>query len=130
MSHQDSCWLSSGFARQAGHAIIGAHLPEYDTVTKISIIPRGATGGATFFAPNEEQLESGLFTRSYLENKMAVALGGRVAEELILGPEAVTTGASNDFQQVPCCSSMLQMHAAYVMKCMHVASGWGLCTPA
>lgn len=85
---------------QAGHAIIGALLPEYDPVTKISIIPRGAAGGATFFAPNEEQLDSGLFTKSYLENKMAVALGGRVAEEIILGPDDVTTGASGDFQQV------------------------------
>lgn len=85
---------------QAGHAIIGALLPEYDPVTKISIIPRGAAGGATFFAPNEEQLESGLFSKSYLENKLAVALGGRVAEELILGPDDITTGASGDFQQV------------------------------
>jgi hypothetical protein len=85
---------------QAGHAIIGALLPEYDPVQKISIVPRGATGGATFFAPNEEQLESGLYSRTYLENRMAVSLGGRVAEELILGPDDVTTGAANDFQQV------------------------------
>eukprot|EP00884_Botryococcus_braunii_P001452 jgi/Botrbrau1/11307/Bobra.0038s0068.1 len=85
---------------EAGHAIIGALLPEYDPVERISIVPRGATGGATFFTPNEEQLESGLYSRSYLENRMAVALGGRVAEEIILGPDQVTTGAANDFQQV------------------------------
>jgi ATP-dependent Zn protease len=54
----------------------------------------------TFFAPSEERLESGLYSRSYLENQMCVALGGRIAEELIFGPENVTTGASNDFQQV------------------------------
>lgn len=100
---------------QAGHAIIGALLPEYDPVTKISIIPRGAAGGATFFAPNEEQLESGLFTRSYLENKLAVALGGRVAEEIILGPDDVTTGASGDFQQVRvesrCARGCTSLHA-------------------
>ena len=75
-------------------------MPEYDSVQKISIVPRGAAGGLTFFAPSEERLESGLYSRSYLENQMAVALGGRVAEELIFGPEEVTTGASGDFQQV------------------------------
>ena len=63
-------------------------------------MPRGAAGGLTFFAPSEERLESGLYSRSYLENQMAVAMGGRVAEELIFGPENVTTGASGDFQQV------------------------------
>lgn len=85
---------------QAGHALVGALMPEYDPVTKISIVPRGAAGGLTFFAPSEERLESGLYSRSYLENQMAVALGGRVAEELIFGAEDVTTGASGDFQQV------------------------------
>ena len=73
---------------------VGALMPEYDPVTKISIVPRGAAGGLTFFAPSEERLESGLYSRSYLENQMAVALGGRVAEELIFGPDNVTTGAS------------------------------------
>merc|ERR1712087_33332 len=85
---------------EAGHAIVGALMPEYDPVTKISIVPRCAAGGLTFFAPNEERLESGLYTRSYLENQMSVAMGGRVAEELIFGAEDVTTGASGDFQQV------------------------------
>ena len=85
---------------EAGHALVGALMPEYDPVTKISIIPRGSAGGLTFFAPSEERLSSGLYSRSYLENQMCVALGGRIAEELIFGPEDVTTGASNDFQQV------------------------------
>lgn len=70
---------------EAGHALVGALMPEYDPVAKISIIPRGQAGGLTFFAPSEERLESGLYSRSYLENQMAVALGGRVAEEVILG---------------------------------------------
>ena len=52
-------------------------MPEYDPVAKISIIPRGQAGGLTFFAPSEERFESGLYSRSYLENQMAVALGGR-----------------------------------------------------
>eukprot|EP00798_Chlamydomonas_sp_ICE-L_P032254 gene32254-16821_t len=75
----------------AGHALVGALMPEYDAVTKISIVPRGAAGGLTFFAPSEERLESGLYSRSYLENKMAVALGGRIAEELIFGEDNITT---------------------------------------
>ncbi len=90
-------------AVQAGHALVGSLMPEYDPVTKISIVPRGNAGGLTFFAPSEERLESGLYSRSYLENQMAVAMGGRVAEELIFGPDDVTTGASGDFQQVCTC---------------------------
>jgi len=85
---------------EAGHALVGALMPEYDPVTKISIVPRGAAGGLTFFAPSEERLESGLYSRTYFENQMAVALGGRIAEELIFGEDDITTGASGDFQQV------------------------------
>ena len=85
---------------EAGHALVGALMPDYDAVTKISIVPRGNAGGLTLFAPSEERLESGLYSRTYLENQMAVAMGGRVAEELIFGAEDVTTGASGDFQQV------------------------------
>ncbi|KAI8462299.1 MAG: peptidase family M41-domain-containing protein [Monoraphidium minutum] len=85
---------------EAGHALVGALMPDYDPVTKISIVPRGAAGGLTFFAPSEERLESGLYSRTYFENQMAVALGGRIAEELIFGDDNITTGASGDFQQV------------------------------
>jgi cell division protease FtsH len=85
---------------EAGHAIVGALMPDYDPVQKISIIPRGRAGGLTWFTPSEERMDSGLYSRSYLQNQMAVALGGRVAEELIYGDDEVTTGASNDLQQV------------------------------
>jgi cell division protease FtsH len=85
---------------EAGHALVGALMPDYDPVQKISIIPRGRAGGLTWFTPSEERMESGLYSRSYLHNQMAVALGGRVAEEIIFGAEEVTTGASNDLQQV------------------------------
>ena len=85
---------------EAGHALVGALMPDYDPVAKVSIIPRGQAGGLTFFTPSEERLESGLYSRSYLQNQMAVALGGRVAEEIVYGEEEVTTGASNDLQQV------------------------------
>ncbi|GBF81812.1 ATP-dependent zinc metalloprotease FtsH3 [Aphanothece sacrum] len=85
---------------EAGHALVGALMPDYDPVQKISIIPRGRAGGLTWFTPSEDRMESGLYSRAYLQNQMAVALGGRVAEEIIFGEEEVTTGASNDLQQV------------------------------
>jgi cell division protease FtsH len=86
---------------EAGHAIVGALVPDYDQVQKISIIPRSnGAGGLTFFAPQESRLESGMYSKQYLESQLAVALGGRLAEELIYGEDMVTTGASNDIQQV------------------------------
>ena len=85
---------------EAGHGIVGALMPDYDPVQKISIIPRGRAGGLTWFTPSEDRMDSGLYSRAYLQNQMAVALGGRVAEELIYGEDEVTTGASNDLQQV------------------------------
>jgi cell division protease FtsH len=85
---------------EAGHALVGALMPDYDPVQKISIIPRGRAGGLTWFTPSEERMEAGLYSRSYLQNQMAVALGGRIAEEIIFGEEEVTTGAASDLQQV------------------------------
>jgi cell division protease FtsH len=81
---------------EAGHALVGALMPDYDPVQKVSIIPRGRAGGLTWFVPREDQMSS----RSYLQNQMAVALGGRIAEEIVFGEEEVTTGASSDLQQV------------------------------
>nr|WP_230968195.1 ATP-dependent zinc metalloprotease FtsH3 [Nostoc sp. WHI] len=85
---------------EAGHALVGALMPDYDPVQKISIIPRGRAGGLTWFTPSEDRMDTGLYSRAYLENQMAVALGGRISEELVFGEEEVTTGASNDLQQV------------------------------
>ncbi len=85
---------------EAGHALVGALMPDYDPVQKISIIPRGRAGGLTWFTPSEDRMDSGLFSRSYLQNQMAVALGGRIAEEIVFGEEEITTGASGDLQQV------------------------------
>ena len=85
---------------EAGHAIVGGLLPEYDTVTKISIVPRSSgAGGLTFFSPLEDRLDN-VVTWHYLESQIAVAWGGRVAEELVFGPSKVTTGASGDLQQI------------------------------
>ncbi|KAJ0702167.1 putative peptidase M41, AAA+ ATPase domain, ATPase, AAA-type, core, peptidase, FtsH [Helianthus annuus] len=110
---------------EAGHALVGALMPEYDPVAKISIIPRGQAGGLTFFAPSEERLESGLYSRSYLENQMAVALGGRVAEEVIFGKENVTTGASNDFMQVSRVARQMVERFGFSKKIGQVAIGGG-----
>ena len=59
---------------EAGHALVGALMPEYDPVTKISIVPRGAAGGLTFFAPSEERLESGLYSRTVRRRPFALIL--------------------------------------------------------
>ena len=86
---------------EAGHAVVGALVPDYDQVQKITIIPRSnGAGGLTFFAPSESRLEFGMYSKQYLESQLAVALGGRLAEEIIYGEDMVTTGASNDIQQV------------------------------
>merc|ERR1719252_41616 len=86
---------------EAGHALMGAMVPDYDLVTKVTIVPRSnGAGGFTLFTPTEERLDSGMYSQRYLEGQLAVALGGRVAEELIYGEDEVTTGASNDLQQV------------------------------
>eukprot|EP00904_Undaria_pinnatifida_P010777 jgi/Undpi1/682/HiC_scaffold_10.g04146.m1 len=86
---------------ESGHAIVGALMPDYDTVQKVTIVPRtNGAGGLTFFSPSEERLECGLYSKVYMESQLAVALGGRLAEEIIYGEDQVTTGASNDFQQV------------------------------
>merc|ERR1719478_1078276 len=86
---------------EAGHAVAGAMIPDYDMVQKITIIPRtNGAGGLTFFSPSESRLETGLYSAQYLEGQLAVALGGRVAEEMIFGETDATTGASNDLQQV------------------------------
>jgi len=84
---------------EAGHAVLGALMNDYDVVAKISIVPRGPAGGVTIFMPSEERLNTGLYSKEFLENRMCVALGGRIAEEIINGKDNVTTGASNDFQQ-------------------------------
>ena len=75
---------------EAGHAIVGALMPDYDTVQKVTIVPRtNGAGGLTFFSPSEERLECGLYSKVYMESQLAVALGGRLAEELIFGEDQV-----------------------------------------
>jgi cell division protease FtsH len=85
---------------EAGHALLGLLVQDYDTVRKVSIVPRGMTGGATYFEPSDEHIDLSLMTREYMESKIIVAFGGRIAEELIFGTMKITTGASGDLQAV------------------------------
>lgn len=81
---------------EAGHAIVGLTVPEHDPVHKVTIIPRGRALGVTMFLPEADRYSH---TKEYLESKISSLFGGRIAEELIFGPEKVTTGASNDIQK-------------------------------
>jgi cell division protease FtsH len=84
---------------EAGHALVGILVNDYDNLTRISVVPRGQTGGVTLFQPLYD-VDSTYLTREYLENKLMVMLGGRIAEDLVYGYLKVTTGAMGDFQEV------------------------------
>lgn len=81
---------------EAGHAIVGRLLPDHDPVYKVSIIPRGRALGVTMFLPEEDRYS---WSKLNIESKIAVLFGGRIAEEMTLGFDGVTTGASNDIQR-------------------------------
>ena len=96
---------------EAGHALVALLLSDYDIVRKVSIVPRGAAGGVTYFEPLDDNIDFGLVTRDYLETKIMVALGGRAAEEVIFGKSKLTTGASGDLIEVQKISrSMVTMY--------------------
>ena len=82
---------------EVGHAIVGSVLEHHDNVEKITLVPRGGAKGLTWFAPEEDQ---GLVSRSQLIARIIGTLGGRVAEQIVFGEPEITTGASNDLQQV------------------------------
>ena len=81
---------------EAGHAIVGLNVPDHDPVYKVSIIPRGRALGITMFLPESDRYST---SKRRLESRIATLFGGRVAEEIIFGPEYVTTGASNDIER-------------------------------
>ena len=81
---------------EAGHAIVGMNVPEHDPVYKVSIIPRGRALGVTMYLPEEDRYSA---SKQRLESQISSLYGGRIAEELIYGPEGVTTGASNDIER-------------------------------
>lgn len=81
---------------EAGHAIVGLHMPEHDPVYKVTIIPRGRALGVTMFLPEQDRYS---MSKYRLECQLAGLFGGRIAEELIFGEGRVTTGASNDIEK-------------------------------
>jgi cell division protease FtsH len=85
---------------EAGHALLGVLMSDFDKVRKVSIIPRGGAGGVTYFEPQQDRIDMQLYSREYLENQIIVSLGGRVAEEIVFGTTQATTGASGDLETV------------------------------
>ena len=96
---------------EAGHAVVGHVLADSDPVHKITIIPRGGTGGVTWFLPPEDRSYKSIYD---LKDVLARAMGGRVAEKLIFGEDAITTGASSDLK-----------HVAELSKDMIISEGMG-----
>ncbi|MGE4570941.1 MAG: ATP-dependent metalloprotease, partial [Gammaproteobacteria bacterium] len=81
---------------EAGHAIVGRLVPEHDPVYKVSIIPRGRALGVTMFLPEKDSYS---ISKRKLNSQVASLFGGRIAEEIVYGEDAVTTGASNDIER-------------------------------
>jgi cell division protease FtsH len=81
---------------EAGHALVSLRIPGLDPVHKVTIVPRGRAGGITFSLPEEDRH---YYKKEFIHGRLAMAYGGRVAEELVFGPEKVTTGAAQDIQQ-------------------------------
>jgi cell division protease FtsH len=81
---------------EAGHAIVGRLMPEHDPVYKVSIIPRGRALGVTMFLPEKDSYS---ISKRKLNSQVSSLFGGRIAEEIIYGKDAVTTGASNDIER-------------------------------
>ncbi len=81
---------------EAGHAIVGRSMPMHDPVYKVTIIPRGRALGVTMFLPEQDRYSH---SKEFLESQICSLFGGRIAEELVFGPDKVTTGASNDIMR-------------------------------
>ena len=81
---------------EAGHAIVGYCVPDHDPVYKVTIIPRGRALGVTMYLPEEDKYS---ISKSSLESNISTLFGGRIAEEMTLGADHVTTGASNDIER-------------------------------
>jgi cell division protease FtsH len=79
---------------ESGHAITGAAMPRANKLQKVTIVPRGRAGGYALFLPDEDNM--GLQSLAYFKADMVVAMGGRASEEIVFGPEEITTGASQD----------------------------------
>jgi cell division protease FtsH len=81
---------------EAGHAVLGLRIPGLDPIHKVTIVPRGRALGITASLPEEDRHS---YTKEWLEGQLAMLFGGRVAEEMVFGPEKITTGAGNDIER-------------------------------
>jgi len=81
---------------ESGHAIVGYLVPDHDPVHKVTIIPRGRALGVTMYLPEEDKYS---MSKEKLESSISSLFGGRIAEEMTLGPDGITTGASNDIER-------------------------------
>jgi cell division protease FtsH len=81
---------------EAGHAVLGLRVPGLDPIHKVTIVPRGRALGITASLPQEDRHS---YTKDWLEGQLAMLFGGRVAEEMVFGPEKITTGAGNDIER-------------------------------
>ncbi len=81
---------------EAGHAVLGLRIPGLDPIHKVTIVPRGRALGITASLPEEDRHS---YTKEWLEGQLSMLFGGRVAEEMVFGPERVTTGAGNDIER-------------------------------
>ncbi len=95
---------------EAGHAIVGRLVPEHDPIYKVTIMPRGRALGVTMFLPEEDRYS---YSRQAILSKISSFFGGRIAEEMVLGPDGITTGASNDIE-----------HATQLAR--NMVTRWGL----
>ncbi|MCE2436882.1 MAG: ATP-dependent zinc metalloprotease FtsH [Pseudomonadales bacterium] len=95
---------------EAGHAIVGFLVPDHDRLYKITVVPRGRSLGVTMFLPEEDTYS---MSKRAIHSKICTMFGGRIAEEMINGPEGVTTGASNDIEKA-------------TMMARNMVTKWGL----
>ncbi len=106
---------------EAGHTLVAIKTKLYENIRTVSIIPRGKTGGVTIFEPKDEDIDTGLYSREYLENQIAIALGGRIAEEIIFSKNEITTGASNDMKVVHNIANFMVTHYGFSDKLSSIA---------
>ena len=115
---------------EAGHAIVAKYISNYDAVRKITIIPRASgAGGFTSFVPSEDRMVGGMYTNDYLESQIAVLLGGRVSEEVIIGNNTISTGASSDLERVYTVARDTGTRAACASPCNISAVTWRAMPP-
>lgn len=101
-------WLTS--VHEVGHAIVGKMLPHTDPVHKISILPRGGAGGVTWFLPEKDRTYT---SKAKYIDELATLFAGRAAEEIFLGPEYITTGASNDIERATAIARAMVMRFGF-----------------